>query len=210
MQSTSTSVAAPTPLPTTRKEAEHLYATSVVRGRSLRPAHIHPKTHNIPVATIQFRSYHPRLLDLFIHFTSHAAAALAIPVSRTVCLPTQRSLWTVPRGPFAHKKSQENFERKVHKRAIKAWDADHEVVERWIKYLEEHPLEGVGIRVTRWQRAPVGIGAQVLDKVTEQMRLESVSSREKVKALGEQIIKEELAATEEIPAVSQPPKGKPS
>lgn len=192
------------PMPATRKEAEHLYATSVVHGRSTRPPYYHPKTHNIPVATIQFRSYYPRLLDLFIHFTSHAAAALAIPISRTVYLPTQRSMWTVPRGPFAHKKSQENFERKVHKRAIKAWDADHEVIERWVKYLEQHPLPGVGIRVTRWQRAPVGIGAQIHDKVAEQMRLESVTTGDKVKALGEQIIKVEMAAAAENPSVSHP------
>lgn len=60
------------------------------------------------------------------------------------------------------------------------------------------------MRVTRWQRAPVGIGAQILDKIAEQMRLESVTSSEKVKVLGEQIIKEELAASsEQIPAVSK-------
>ena len=196
-------------MPTTPQEAEYLYATTLVHGRSLRPAYYHPRTHNIPVATIHFRSYYPRLLDLFIHFTSHAAAALAIPISRTVYLPTQRSLWTVPRGPFVHKKSQENFERKVHKRLIKAWDADQEVVERWVRYLEKHPLPGVGIRVTRWQRAPVGIGAQIMGRVAEQMKLESASSSDKVKALGEEIIKAELDASEGPAANSERPEAKP-
>ncbi|OBZ73405.1 37S ribosomal protein S10, mitochondrial [Grifola frondosa] len=175
---------------------EPVYASNVVNGRGVRQPYYHPQTHGIPVASIQFRSYHPELLDLFAHFTSHAAASLAIPISRTVHLPTQRSLWTVPRSPFVHKKSQENFERKVHKRLIKAWDAHHEVVDLWIKYLEEHAMPGVGIRVTKWQSAPVGIGQKTLEAVMNQMRLDSVTRAEKVKALGEQIVQQELAASE--------------
>ncbi|KAH9946578.1 ribosomal protein S10 domain-containing protein [Amylocystis lapponica] len=175
---------------------EHVYASTVIHGRGSTPAYQHPRTHNIPVALIHFRSYFPSLLDDFLHFTSHAAASLAIPVSRTVYLPTQRSLWTVPRGPFAHKKSQENFERKVHKRAIKAWDADQEVVERWLRYLEEHAMAGVGMRVVRWHRAPVGIGRKTLESVVGEMRLDATRA-EKVKALGKQIVQQELAAASE-------------
>ena len=141
---------------------------------------------------IHFRSYLPHLVDQFTHFASHAASALAIPVSRPAALPTQRSLWTVLKGPFAHKKKQENFERKVHKRVIKAWDADPEVVDRWVKYLESHTMGGVGMRVIKWERTQVGVGKHRLEHVKGQMRLGSATSSDKVKALGEKIVQQEL------------------
>ena len=143
---------------------------------------------------IHFRSYFPHLLDQFTHFASHSASALAIPVSRPAALPTQRSLWTVLKGPFAHKKKQENFERKVHKRVIKAWDADPEVIERWVRYLENHAMGGVGLRVIKWERAKVGVGKDRLEHVKAQMRLASATSSDKVKALGEKIVQQELSS----------------
>ncbi|CCL98457.1 uncharacterized protein FIBRA_00455 [Fibroporia radiculosa] len=185
--------------PTAPETAEKRWAATVIHGRGVSDPYYHPKTHGIPVALIHFRSYFPSLLDQFVHFTSHAASSLAIPISRSVHLPTQRSLWTVPRGPFAHKKSQENFERKVHKRAIKAWDADQEVVDRWIKYLEEHAMAGVGIRVVRWHRAPVGVGQKTLESVMNQMRLGAATRSAQVKALGEQIVQQELAVASKVP-----------
>jgi len=185
-------------------DEERKWAATVVHGRGAMAPHYHPKTHGIPVALIHFRSYFPQLLDQFIHFTTHAAASLAIPISKPVYLPTQRSLWTVPRGPFAHKKSQENFERKVHKRVIKAWDADQEVIDRWIKYIGEHEMAGVGMRIVRWHRAPVSIGQKTLEQVMKQMRVGTVTSSEQVKALGEQIIQQELSAGT-TPKVDPPP-----
>ncbi|EGN97481.1 hypothetical protein SERLA73DRAFT_92601 [Serpula lacrymans var. lacrymans S7.3] len=179
------------PIPFTEAD----YASTIIHGRSLYPPYYHPRTHNIPVALIHFRSYHPLFLDLFVHFAGHAAGALSIPVSRPIYLPTQRSMWTVPRGPFAHKKSQENFERKVHKRAIKAWDADPEVIERWVKYLQRHTMAGVGMRVTKWKRAPMDIGARMLQDAMGQLRLDT--DAQKVKALGEQISQKELAVAED-------------
>jgi small subunit ribosomal protein S10 len=142
---------------------------------------------------------------MFTHFASHAASSLAIPVSRTIFLPTQRSLWTVPKGPFVHKKNQENFERRVHKRAIKAWDADPDVVERWIKYLESHTLGGVGMRIIRWERATVGVGEERLKNVMDQMRLASVTNSDKVKALGEKIVEQEMAVAAENLQITQKP-----
>jgi small subunit ribosomal protein S10 len=133
----------------------------------------------------------PHDLDLFTHFAAHAAAALAIPVSRTIYLPTQRSIWTVPKSPFVHKKAQENFERKVHKRAIKAWDADPEVVDRWLKYLQSHMLAGVGMRCTKWERVPVGFGEHKLKNLMAQMSLQPAGHAQKVKALGDEIIRQE-------------------
>ena len=171
-----------------KKTTEKEYASQVVHGRGVFQPFYHPRTHNIPVAVLHFRSYTPSQLDLFTHFASHAAASLAIPISQTVCLPTQRSLWTVPKGPFAHKKTQENFERKVHKRVIKAWDADEEVIDRWFKYLQRHMLAGIGMRTIKWQRIAV-------ETVTDQKRSGSLSRVEKVRALSDKIILEETRSS---------------
>lgn len=131
---------------------------------------------------------------MFAHFAEHAASALGIPASRPVHLPTQRSMWTVIRGPFVHKKSQENFERRVHKRAIKAWDADPEIVNVWVKYLRKHMMPGVGMRVTKWERAPVGIGRQVFQRGMDKLRLDTDAA--KVKALADKIVQQELMAND--------------
>lgn len=103
-------------------------------------------------------------------------------------------MWTVIRGPFVHKKSQENFERRVHKRAIKAWDADPEIVNVWVKYLRKHMMPGVGMRVTKWERAPVGIGQRVFQRGMEKLRLDTDAA--KVKALADKIVQQELMAND--------------
>ena len=165
---------------------------TLVHGRSVFAPHLHPRTHGIPVANVHFRSHHIPLLKLFTHFALHAASSLGIPASNVIPLPTQRSLWTVIRSPFAHKKSQENFERKVHKRAIKAWDADPEVVQHWVSYLRKNAMPGVGMKVTTWERIPIGIGAmdlEVLDTM-ENLMAEAPSS---IEALGQQIVAEEVS-----------------
>ncbi|KAJ3788068.1 hypothetical protein GGU10DRAFT_287113 [Lentinula aff. detonsa] len=196
---------------------EEAYASALVHGRSIHLPHIHPRTQSIPAGNITFYSHHPRLLALFTHFASHAASSLAIPISKVIMLPTDRSLWTVIRAPFAYKKSQENFERKTHKRMIKAWDADPEVIDRWVRYLEKHSMGGVGIRVTKWERLPIGIGKTRLARVKEAFKApvpDGVSSadakllevqqegdsdanrKQAIKALGEKILKEELRTFE--------------
>ncbi|KAI6001827.1 ribosomal protein S10 domain-containing protein [Pisolithus albus] len=169
-------------------------ASMVIRGRAIYPPMPLPRPYNIPVASLHFRSHHPSLLDMFAHFAEHAASALGIPASRPVHLPTQRSMWTVIRGPFVHKKSQENFERRVHKRAIKAWDADPEIVNVWVKYLRKHMMPGVGMRVTKWERAPVGIGRQVFQRGMDKLRLDTDAA--KVKALADKIVQQELMAND--------------
>ncbi|PPR03600.1 hypothetical protein CVT24_007589 [Panaeolus cyanescens] len=172
---------------------EEEYAMTLIHGRSMNPPHFHPRTHDIPVANIHFRSHHPTLLSTFTHFAAHAASSLGIPTSRVIPLPTQRSLWTVLRSPFAHKKSQENFDRKVHKRAIKAWDADPEVVQRWIAYLRKHAMPGVGMKVTVWDRVPLGVGKSKL--VMEAPMVDNaVLSENQIKAVAEGIVKEHTKA----------------
>ncbi|KAF8889000.1 hypothetical protein BD779DRAFT_1521472 [Infundibulicybe gibba] len=132
---------------------EEQYASTLVHGRAIHLPFFHPRTHDIPVASIQFRSHHPQYLDL-----------------------------------------QENFERRVHRRAIKAWDADPEVVDRWVKYLRRHALGGVGMRVTKWERMPLGVGKTRLADVMERLENPASASADKIKALGDKIVMDELAA----------------
>ena len=116
-----------------------------------------PRTHSIPVASLHFRSYFPHLLDLQTHFVLHSAYLLGIPVSRPAHLPIQRTLVTVLKSPFVHKKSMENWDRKTYKRGIKVWDCDPAVLKGWLAYLERNSVEGVGMRITRWEWAGMNL-----------------------------------------------------
>ena len=182
------------------KKLEREKALRVEHGRSVLAPFQHPKTHGIPVVMLHVRGHDHRSLDLFLHFASHAASSLAIPVSGIARLPTQRSLWTVPKGPFVHKKNQENFERKVHKRALKAWDANDAVVERWIRYLQMYPQPGIGVRIVRWHRAPIGIGRKTAAKVSkermEELHAENVTDAQKVQELARRIVEQEMGKNE--------------
>jgi len=162
---------------------------------ALLPPQRHPKTHGIPVAMLHFRSYHLSLIDFFMHFVLHSGYSIGIPCSGVVHLPTKRSLYTVLRSPFAHKKSQENFVRLTHKRAIKLWDANPEVVDRFVAYLRENMLGGVGMRVIRWYRLPVGFGQHMVPDLKIQNR-EQATHVEKVKALAQEIVQKELLAVD--------------
>ena len=166
-----------------------------VAPTALLPPQRHPKTHGIPVAILHFRSYHLSLLDFFMHFVLHSAYSIGIPCSGVARLPTKRSLYTVLRSPFAHKKSQENFVRITHKRAIKLWDANPEVVDRLVAYLRENMLGGVGMRVIRWYRLPVGFGQKM--GLDQQMQTHDQAGHvEKVKALAQEIVQKELLAVD--------------
>jgi small subunit ribosomal protein S10 len=69
-----------------------------------------------------------------------------------------------------HKKSQENFERRVHKRVIKVWDADVAVVERWLHFLRVHCMDGVTMRAEIYRHFPLSIGSTLLAASTSQLR----------------------------------------
>lgn len=148
---------------------EEQYAAAIVHGKSIHKPFLHDAPLRYPVAQLHFRSHHPGYLELFCHFAESAASALGIPTSGGYVLPTKRSVWTVPKSPFIYKTSQENFERRVWKRGIKAWDADEEVVKKWVEYLRKHAMGGVGMRVARWERVKLGHGAKVLEDVKKQL-----------------------------------------
>ncbi|KAF9182510.1 mitochondrial 37S ribosomal protein rsm10 [Haplosporangium sp. Z 767] len=124
-----------------------------------------PTTHNITVAHLHLRSYLPNQLEFFADFARRAAAALEMPCSGVIPLPVQTSKWTVNKSPFVHKKAQETFERKTHKRLLAIKDTHPDVVRRWVQFLNQNSMGGVGMKVTIWEHEELGVGQKRLDKV---------------------------------------------
>jgi hypothetical protein len=71
----------------------------------------------------------------------------------------------------------------------KVRDADLEVVGRWIRFLDAHSEGGVGLRVVRWDCAPVGVGREALRRVDEWLMLKKGGAS--IKRLGEKIVEAE-------------------
>ncbi|KAF9898914.1 mitochondrial 37S ribosomal protein rsm10 [Lobosporangium transversale] len=123
-----------------------------------------PTTHNITVAHLHLRSYLPDRLDFFADFARRTAAALEMPCSGVIPLPVKTSKWTVNKSPFVHKKAQETFERKTHKRLLAIKDTHPDVVRRWVQFLSQNSMAGVGMKITTWENEELGIGQKRLEK----------------------------------------------
>ncbi|RKP13978.1 ribosomal protein S10 domain-containing protein [Piptocephalis cylindrospora] len=123
-----------------------------------------PKTHGHTVASIQLRSFTTDELDFFGRFAIRAAHALGIPVSFPIPLPTRLERWTVPKSSFIHKKAQESFERRHHKRLIMVYDTNDVVVDRYVWYLGRTAPGGVGIRVQRFRQEELGVGTKLQEE----------------------------------------------
>ncbi|KAF9975641.1 mitochondrial 37S ribosomal protein rsm10 [Modicella reniformis] len=145
-------------LPEDMSEEEHLTYGEPVRI---------PATHNITVAHLHLRSYLPHELDFFTDFARRAAAVLEMPCSGAIPLPVQTSRWTVNKSPFIYKKAQENFERKTHKRLLAIKDTHPDVVRRWVQFLSQNSMAGVGMKVTIWEHEELGVGQKRFDKVKD-------------------------------------------
>ncbi|PWN20888.1 ribosomal protein S10 [Microstroma glucosiphilum] len=134
----------------------------------------HPPTHGHHVCTLHLSAYSEgetlQNLQFFTDFALRTAYALGIPATRPASPPRQTSLWTVPRGPFVHKKSQENFMRRVSSRVIKVYDANEEVVQKWLYFLRVHEMAGVGMKAEVLKRRPVGIGRTIFEGAQEALR----------------------------------------
>ena len=98
------------------------------------------------VCELQVRAFEHEDLDFFVDFAQRAAFYLKMPVSGSIPLRTRRERWTVIRSPFVQAKSKENFERRTHKRLLKVYDANPEVVEVWLATLRKHAMPGVGMK----------------------------------------------------------------
>jgi len=88
-----------------------------------------------------------------------AAYYLGLPAYGPVPLPRIVERWTVPKGHFIHKKSQENFERKTHRRMIQIKDGHPETVEIWLAFLQKHSYYGIGMKANVWNYEKLGMFA---------------------------------------------------
>lgn len=140
----------------------------------------HKPTHGNIVAELHLRSYETMDLDFFANFTLRAAFYLKMPCSGVVPLPTRRERWTVIRSPFIHAKSKENFERRTHKRLIRVYDSNPEVVEVWLATLSKHAMPGVGMKANVYTHETIDIAKQLenqkLGKLTEEEFEQEASS----------------------------------
>jgi small subunit ribosomal protein S10 len=120
-----------------------------------------------------------------------SAHSLRIPTTNPASLPTTTSLYTVTKGPFVHKKAQENFTRKTHRRVIKVFDADKGVIDLWLRYLRKNGIGGVGMKAQIWERVEFGYAKKEGDSITKQ-----VSNKQdkpvsgKIEAAAEELVKE--------------------
>ncbi|SCU89276.1 LAME_0E02806g1_1 [Lachancea meyersii CBS 8951] len=111
-----------------------------------------PIEHGDLIADVQLRSYDYENLDFYADFMLRAGFYLGMPLTGPKPLPTRRERWTVIRSPFAQANSKENFERHTHKRLIRVWDTNPEVVELWLSYITKHSIAGVGIKCNIYQK----------------------------------------------------------
>ncbi|RUO95415.1 ribosomal protein S10p/S20e-domain-containing protein [Jimgerdemannia flammicorona] len=113
-----------------------------------------------------------------------------MPCSGMVRLPTQRSMWTLLRSPFVHKKAQENFERRTHKRLLQVKDAAPEAVNRWLLYLRMNAPAGVGMRATVFEYEEVGVGQRMIERVELRMKDKepALAREENVQRMAEELV----------------------
>jgi small subunit ribosomal protein S10 len=126
----------------------------------LRPLKRTP-THNIPVCSLQIRSFSVRNLELYADFAMRAAYYLGLPAKGPIPLPHITQRWTVPRSNFVHKKSQETFERVTVRRTIQILDGDAQAVQCWLGYLQQKAYHGIGMKAHMWEHEALGVGARM-------------------------------------------------
>ncbi|KAK6460455.1 mitochondrial ribosomal protein S10 [Scheffersomyces coipomensis] len=100
-------------------------------------------THGNEVATIKFRGYEEDSLIRAGEFALRSAFYLGIPTSNLTSLKTEKRLYTVIKSPFAQAKTKQNFHRVTFNKTITAFDANPEVIDLWLSYINKHSIEGV-------------------------------------------------------------------
>jgi ribosomal protein S10 len=113
--------------------------------------------YGVPACDLQLRSFSVRNVEFMADFALRAAYYLHLPAAGPVPLPRRVERWTVPRGSFIHKKSQENFERVTLRRLIQIQDAHPAAVEVWLAYLRKHQYYGVGMKANVWDYEKLGM-----------------------------------------------------
>ncbi|KAK3692693.1 putative tryptophanyl-tRNA synthetase [Podospora appendiculata] len=175
---TTTSPPPPTPLSNTTPldVQEAADAGDVSRmPRSLEALYLKPLRREaefgVPSCDLQLRSYSVRNLEFFCDFALRAAYYCGLPAFGPVPLPRKTERWTVPKGHFIDKKSQENFERITLRRLIQIRDGHPETVQVWLAFLQKHAYYGIGMKANVWEFSKLGVGKAMDEKAAEVSKL---------------------------------------
>lgn len=162
-----------------------------------------PKTHGVLVATLHLRAYFAYHVDLQSNFALHAAANLNMPTSGVISMPKTKELVTVLKSPFVHKKSMENFTRYTHKRSIKIYDSDPEVVDLFLRYLKRNSVGGVGIKCYLHEWEEFGFGSKDIAPIEH---LKEANTKAQSAARVKELVKELGGETFQAPKPTDPSK----
>ncbi|KAK6459763.1 mitochondrial ribosomal protein S10 [Scheffersomyces xylosifermentans] len=102
-----------------------------------------PKTHGHEVAKLKFRGYNEDSLIRAAEFAARSAYYLGIPTNKITSLKTEKRLYTVIKSPFAQAKTKQNFHRTTFNKELVAFDANPEVLDLWLSFVNKHAIEGV-------------------------------------------------------------------
>lgn len=147
------------------------------------PRRVQPK-YGVVCCNLHFRSYYPSDLEFTGHYIRQVAYAAGIPCSGLVTLPTKTERWCVPKSHFIHKKSQEVFERKSHKRLLQLKDVHPTTLKHFYAFIKEHCPVSVGFRIQTYEYVDVDDVIKSLKRV----RLPDVTPKPKI--LADAILKE--------------------
>lgn len=114
-----------------------------------------PVSHGHLKLDIQLRSYNTNNLEFFTDFVQRAAFYLGVPMTGPKPLPKRHETWTVIKSPFVHAKSKENFERFTHKRLLRCWDTNDEIIDLLLSYISKHSIAGVGVKCNLFKNEPI-------------------------------------------------------
>ncbi|KAG5513199.1 hypothetical protein PMAC_001569 [Pneumocystis sp. 'macacae'] len=124
-----------------------------------------PSQYGIVTCSLQMRSFEVPRLAFFADFSMRVAYYMGLCASGPVPLPRRIERWTVPRGPFAHSKSKENFERITYKRLITIKDGHYRVIDTWLAYLAKHIMSGVGMKAHVFRYEEIKQESEEYDKM---------------------------------------------
>lgn len=107
-----------------------------------KPLRLEP-THGDVAAIVSLSGHDEDDLIRAGEFALRAAYFLGIPTSRLTSLKTDKRLYTVIKAPFAMAKTKQNFHRITFNKKITAFDANPEVIDLWLSYINRYKLAKV-------------------------------------------------------------------
>ncbi|EER30607.1 conserved hypothetical protein [Candida tropicalis MYA-3404] len=107
-----------------------------------------PKTHGDQVATLTLRGYDEDELIRIGEFALRTAYYMGIPMSGLESLKTEKRLYTVIKSPFAQAKTKQNFHRITYNKKLVAYDANPEIIDLWLSYLNKYKFPNVEYKAT--------------------------------------------------------------